>query len=79
MTFWQGVLGKETAEERVKGKGKTQKSTKAEEKPNEREKEDTGDKRKRIYGAYSILTDLVVGNKRQHYGRAMSMIVQLWI
>ena len=50
----------------MEGKGKAQESTKGEEKPNEREKEDTGDEGKRTYGAYSILTDLVAGNKHQH-------------
>ena len=42
VTFWRGVLGKENAEERVEGKAKVQRSTKGEEKTNEREKEDEG-------------------------------------
>ena len=46
ITFQQGVLGKENAEERVGGKGKAQEITKGEETLNEREKEGAGDERK---------------------------------
>ena len=46
MTFQQGVLGKENAEERVGGNGKAQETTKSKEKLNEREKEGAGDERK---------------------------------
>ena len=60
MTFQQGVLGKENAEERVGGKGKGQETIKGEEKLNEREKEGAGDERKilTLWWAMSISIDV---------------------